>query len=770
MRRAMAITMVTAAIFAVWLPARAFGYGGPAFGAGSGGPGGGMVSVDDALQEAIHAEEASGDLDGAITNYKAVIDTYRTQKQMADRMRPSAVTAMLRLAAALEKKGRKGEAIGQYVALTDEFGDTPEAAEARKRLAALGIELPTTTGANTSLEARLKTILKTESPVSVSPLLADIFAQIASDSGVNVVTDPPGLMRPPGTMPPKLRLNGLSVEEALDIVTKSSGVPLDWTVYSGTVYVASPEKIAELKAEEEAKRQPQLGYLRDEMKLLDEKLKIAKRALDKAEELQRAGSLSLGQVDEEKLKVIAAQQELLNAKRKLDSVRQALMDGGVTAGVPAVVEVKSSGPDDGLDAFRESLGEPGYTVVTLYRSGLRNFTGPQGLDLDTGETYQMTTKWGGDSEKRLFEEHPQCSLLLASVIVYIRNEPVNSLVFFVNNSVKVAMLSKYASIDTLPDEIQYDAPNHGGGAIGTDSPWFTTAGFPAVSLETEKFVFATAKGEYFVKVTHSSDGDRALVAYMRIPKELANWRDPMARRALHEKSVRLDAERRTADRQAAIEKRRLERPRATDAAAKSPVQPTLHGVKLFTDSARPRALDLETERTVKIPEGMDAVSFFNANPDFDIVAVNGALLLNKGLEVGMIRNNPDGLPEGTPAQGIEYVKLVPGEPVDDIRQLPVELPEAFRDAAGYGGVSWNAGGFVIRTTDTVYFVGPRVKPSEGTVLIAYEESPSAMPSPVKEDLSGEAARIKVAEEVIIAPTSERAGGAVSSESSVKAEE
>jgi Tol biopolymer transport system component len=90
-------------------------------------------SVEVELKAAQHKEEVEGDLQGAITLYRGIIE------RAARSDRAAAATALLRMAGAYQKLG-DAQARTTYERVTREFADQPEpASTARTRLAALGV-------------------------------------------------------------------------------------------------------------------------------------------------------------------------------------------------------------------------------------------------------------------------------------------------------------------------------------------------------------------------------------------------------------------------------------------------------------------------------------------------------------------------------------------------------------------------------------------------------------------------------------------------------
>ena len=84
-------------------------------------------SVEERLEAAIHQEVVLGDLKGAMGQYQAAIRESGS--------RPAVARALYRYARCLEKLERRTEAYNVYARVAKEYGDQPEAALTRSRLA-----------------------------------------------------------------------------------------------------------------------------------------------------------------------------------------------------------------------------------------------------------------------------------------------------------------------------------------------------------------------------------------------------------------------------------------------------------------------------------------------------------------------------------------------------------------------------------------------------------------------------------------------------------
>ena len=93
-------------------------------------------SASDLLQKGIHAQEASGDLDGAIAIFRQVVDSPSTNKPLAAQAQYQLVLCML-------QKGDRAAATRELAALERNFADMPDlVAKARKLIPGASALLP----------------------------------------------------------------------------------------------------------------------------------------------------------------------------------------------------------------------------------------------------------------------------------------------------------------------------------------------------------------------------------------------------------------------------------------------------------------------------------------------------------------------------------------------------------------------------------------------------------------------------------------------------
>jgi hypothetical protein len=93
-------------------------------------------SASDLLQKGIHAQEASGDLDGAIAIFRQVVDSPSTNKPLAAQAQYQLVLCML-------QKGDRAAATRELAALERNFADMPDlVAKARKLIPGASARLP----------------------------------------------------------------------------------------------------------------------------------------------------------------------------------------------------------------------------------------------------------------------------------------------------------------------------------------------------------------------------------------------------------------------------------------------------------------------------------------------------------------------------------------------------------------------------------------------------------------------------------------------------
>ena len=541
-------------VFILGYAASARGFGGGDFTIGGKNSGAArMVSLEEVYQDALHKEEGEGDLAGAIEGYRNVVESYRRLTAEAGKARSIGAQATLHLAAALEKSGRKGEAIGHYVAVADEFSGTPEADQARKKLQELGVEIAGDDSAQRVIRAKLQKRLETE--IVGAQVFSALLDQLRKSMGINIVTDDTcaSALAPGDQNALTFNVKDLTVEEALTLACKAKG--LEWTIYSGAVYIASPAKIEGIS--------PKSPYEK-ELALVEQKVEIARRALAHAQVALDRGGLSVAELDEVRLKLIAAEREKLEVQRRLEAerakvsrtfafsapggpvrimpsafsvsvddlfnalyngeatlpqvtsniaeylgdgrlsaaaaqtVRQMLDDFAATMeqekekiesagkavdnreimkalleqmGYPTKLAAKGTAPaapstrgktytmpelqERQAEAAAEEMKARGYTVVTLYRRGLPNFTGPQAVNLYKSETAYIPE---GTSTAEFLEKNPEFDMVCEF------NEHTSPARFRpgiylrLNKGRRAALLSEYTTPETLPDTVQYAEP------------------------------------------------------------------------------------------------------------------------------------------------------------------------------------------------------------------------------------------------------------------------------------------------------------------------
>jgi len=120
-----------------------------------------------ALQKGLFEEEASHNLDAAISNYQALATQF-------DRDRQIAATAIFRLGECYRKLGRTNDAVVPYQRIVREFSDQQTLATlSQQNLTGLGIT------SKPLFQERLQTIIKKNPQDSIAPATSESAARVA---------------------------------------------------------------------------------------------------------------------------------------------------------------------------------------------------------------------------------------------------------------------------------------------------------------------------------------------------------------------------------------------------------------------------------------------------------------------------------------------------------------------------------------------------------------------------------------------------------------
>ena len=190
-----------------------------------------------------------------------------------------------------------------------------------------------------------------------------------------------------------LALKDVSVADVLNLVTNGFG--LDWTVWSGAVYITTPPKIYDINraVKQALKQQAESAAAPSaELTLLDRKIALLEEQLQGKQKLYKAGVL--GGDDFRK-----AELDLISAKLERETLLRQL-------GAPA--DVKTTDAASRTTGLLTMSGET--QTVTLADADLPPGGAlPMALDLDTGETFPSPAE--GVSEAAWFAAHPGVDLL-----------------------------------------------------------------------------------------------------------------------------------------------------------------------------------------------------------------------------------------------------------------------------------------------------------------------------------------------------------------------
>ncbi|MHC4714847.1 MAG: tetratricopeptide repeat protein [Planctomycetota bacterium] len=375
------------------------------------------VDIEMLYQEALHKEEGDGDLEGAINAYKRVLAEY-------DKTSPLAAKAQLRIAKALERMGKKDEAVAAYREVAAKFTGSAEAAAAEERLSALGVRRETPAPAEIAEDPMKKEIQRKialrlpsfDFPNTTFDMIINILREIGE---LNIVVDA-RITVPDTTL--SLQFNNVSLEDVLSYVARMTN--LDWTIWKGAIFISTPNFVEEARREEDAD-----ALHAAEIALLDAGIATARALLEDARILVARGRMS--QSDFMKVELALIEAEV--AKKRF--LAGAPSSGALETATP---RVPAAGPaPDQL-----------WRKVALYAADLDipNFAGPSAVDLDSGMAVPLPR---GVTARAFLEQNPQFDVLYPSA---------TGDHFVLNKGRRVAELARYATLDTLPAEMDYAEP------------------------------------------------------------------------------------------------------------------------------------------------------------------------------------------------------------------------------------------------------------------------------------------------------------------------
>jgi len=202
------------------------------------------ISVDALYQDALHREQAGG-------APADVLDTYARVVSACEAVAPLAPRAQLHIAHIYERQGKSEDAISAYRTLLEKYPASPEAAAAIDGLSGLGAAAEASVSVDSEIEQRLaRRLAQVELADATIEQMADYIKSVAE---INVVVDVkaremtvedgPGSRSDERTA--SLSLRDIAVRDVLNLATQSFG--LDWTVWSGAVYISTDTVTGELK-------------------------------------------------------------------------------------------------------------------------------------------------------------------------------------------------------------------------------------------------------------------------------------------------------------------------------------------------------------------------------------------------------------------------------------------------------------------------------------------------------------------------------------------
>jgi tetratricopeptide (TPR) repeat protein len=200
--------------------------------------------LDALYQSALHQEQAGG-------NPSDALDTYSRVVAGCEAVAPLASRAQLHIARIYERQGKSDEAIAAYRTLVEKFPASPEAAVAIASLSGLGAAVETSVSLDAEIERKLaRRLAQVELANATIDQMADYIKSVAE---INIVVDArvrsiapqdgPGSRNNEPTA--SLSLRDIAVRDVLNLAAQSFG--LDWTVWSGAVYISTDAVTGELR-------------------------------------------------------------------------------------------------------------------------------------------------------------------------------------------------------------------------------------------------------------------------------------------------------------------------------------------------------------------------------------------------------------------------------------------------------------------------------------------------------------------------------------------
>lgn len=409
--------------------------------------------------------------------------------------------------------------------------------------------------------------------------------------------------------------------------------------------------------------------------VLDMKIAMAKVVLERRRTAFKGGAAAAEDV---------LQAELALAEAELEKQRFLQRKA---AEIVTVVEAQVRNGGFGSSEF-PGMEPSSRREVTLYRSDLPNFGGPQVLDIDTGRTQYVPS---GTELAQFFQENPEFDIGFGrrpDIRLVLATDETQTWIPSVlglklNKNVKIAHVSHHATFWTLPDVIQYAEPTNlvaiepdtrgimlmrGGTSMEDLHIRRDSAG--CIDIDLNKFVLRTDKGAEFLCSLIEIDNDFVRLHW----KKVSRWQAPGPLRKV-----------------------------------------TLHDADI-EGSELPQVLELESGETHSfLPSDTEGTfaSMIRSNPYYDLVYDRNLIVMRKGARAAL-------LPPGGNAADVQITPAMP--PVPENHQL--DRPGVYVLAAPEIGrvlvIENDEGPVLIETEDGAYLLSD-IQRTKESVTFSYRK-------------------------------------------------